>query len=324
MNLPTATDPRRHSGDERTVHIPPRGAFGPPFPSAPEHQPGGQWPAAPVAGPGYAPGWPAAPAPPPWPAPAGRRRTLWIVAVAVLALVAVVIGAVVYATRGGSGPAPGTRAAQSVESDSPAPTSGAPAVPPVPVSALSGLLLSPPEAATVAGGDLAGDPVDGDRIFEAMADDPVGDQDCITLAPGKLLAYQGSGYTASRQQFLTGDPNRKIIQTVVSFATADAAGKYVADAKPQWDKCANRTVNLAAVGADNTRTSFWIIGNINDADGILSTTRVQEGGDGWVCQSGLAARNNIVIDFTVCGNDLAASVVPAFVTQVNTKIEEAK
>lgn len=48
---------------------------------------------------------------------------------------------------------------------------------------------------------------------------------------------------------------------------------------------------------------------------------MQEGGAGWACQVALAARNNVVIDFNVCGIDVPESVVPAFVNQVNTKIE---
>ena len=63
---------------------------------------------------------------------------------------------------------------------------------------------------------------------------------------------------------------------------------------------------------------------VTEADGILRTSRVQEGGAGWACQDALAARNNVVIDFYICGIDVPESVVPAFVNQVNTKIEAVK
>jgi hypothetical protein len=51
---------------------------------------------------------------------------------------------------------------------------------------------------------------------------------------------------------------------------------------------------------------------------------VQEGGAGWACQVALAARNNVVVDFYICGIDVPDSVVPAFVNQVNRKIEAVK
>lgn len=320
MNAPITTDPWRGRGEERTVAIPPRGAFGPP--------PGAQpWAAPRFDGPS-APGWPPGQAPAPWPAPVPApkqgRRTVWVLIAAGLALLAVVAAVVVVTVRRGD-PAPAGRAS-SPPAESTSTAAETPAAPPVPVPALSGLLLTLPELATVSGSaTVTGGKGDGETIYEALSTDVIVDQDCVSLMPAEQSAYQGSGYISARQQFLAGtSPDRKIAQTLVSFADADTAARYVSSARTAWEKCANRNINLRSADADTTRNNFWSVGPVTEADGILRTSRVQEGGAGWACQDALAARNNVVIDIYICGIDVPESVVPAFVNQVNTKIEAVK
>jgi hypothetical protein len=317
MNTSTTTDPWR--GEERTVAIPPRGAYGPP--------PGAQaWAAPRFDGP-TPPGWPPGQLPAPWPAvPAAKqgRRTVWFLVAAAVALVAVVAAAVVVTVRRVD-PAPAGHAS-SPPTESTSAAAQSPAVPPVPVSALPGLLLTLPELATVSGSaTVTGGKGDGETIYEALSTDVIVDQDCVSLMPAEQSAYQGSGYISARQQFLAGtSPERKIAQTLVSFPDADTAARYVSSARTTWKKCANRNINLRSADADTARNSFWAVGPVTDADGILRTSRVQEGGAGWACQVALAARNNVVVDFYICGTDVPDSVVPAFVNQVNSKIEAVK
>ncbi|BBZ05233.1 sensor domain-containing protein [Mycolicibacterium chitae] len=299
--------------DEKTVRIAPRGAHG--------HGPG------PAPQPVAAPYWSARPQVPPWqpppPRPAGRR-TLWIALSASVALGAALIGTVVAVTGNDSDaptPAPSVTPAAADTADDPSiPGDEADEIAPVPVAALSGLLLNLPEAAAVAGSaTMAGSPLSGERIYEAMADEPYVDGDCASLSPGQLLAYRGSGFTASRQQFLAGEtPQRKVVQTVVAFSDAAAAQNYVAAAAPKWRACENRTVNLGVVGGDPI---FWAVAGVGESGGILAATKIEEGGGGWVCQDGLAARNNVVIDFAICGENVPESVVPAYVDKVADKIE---
>lgn len=313
--------------DERTVNIPPRGAYRPaPRRWSHDDQPGRYWPAAPSAGTGRLPGWPVTPTPPPWPARRRRgHRAPWIAA-AGLILTIVIAVVVVFATRGDQVPPPPAPPAVPSEINSAAATSTESSMPPVPVAALSGLLLSIPDIAAIAGSaTVTGNADNGDRVYEQMADGDIVEQGCVALLPAKRRAFEGSGYTASRQQFLTGQsPERQINQSVVPFQDATAAEHYVAAAKARWDTCANRSVNLRPSADADGATSFWTVGPVIDADGIISTTRTQDGGAGWLCHTGLAARNNVVINVHFCGRDLPESVVGTYVTQVAAKIEEVK
>ena len=157
-----------------------------------------------------------------------------------------------------------------------------------------------------------------------MGDASIVEEGCVSMLPAKQVAYRGSGYSSSRQQFLTGaDPERQINQAVVSFPSAAAATSYVEAAKAKWEQCANRTINMRSTASESDRDSFWMIGEVHFDNGILSSSRLREGAGDWTCHSGLAARNNVVIDFFVCGNALTPSVVPTFVEKVSTKIDGA-
>ncbi|OBF21200.1 sensor domain-containing protein [Mycobacterium sp. ACS4331] len=211
----------------------------------------------------------------------------------------------------------------------PAPVTTTPAampITPVPLEALSGLLLTPPEAAPVVGAkQMAANPDYGDKVYEAMADKALVDESCMSLSPGLELTYLDSGFTGSRQQFLKGtDPDRKLVQTVVSFPDSSAAEAHVTAATAKWKACADRRINLAPVGGD---PNHWNVADVvvrgTGDDAILTASRTEEGGAGWGCRDGMAARNNIVIDFAVCGEDVPESVLPAFVEAVTGKIKMA-
>ncbi len=326
MTTPTPPGGWHDSGDEKTVHIPPRGAapgprpnpWQPPQPPQAHSAPGypTNWvqpPALPPGGYGPPPGW--APAP----APGGKgRRTLWLSIAAAVVLVTVLVGTFVFANRGGDSQRTSSAADQPTDTTT-APAETATPVAPIPVAALTGLLLSPPEAASVAGSaTMVGNGDYGDKIYEAMSDEPIVDEACMSLSPGLEGSYKGSGFTASRQQFLKGESaDRKVVQTVVSFSDAASAQRYVTSTTAKWKACANRTINLGAVAAD---ANYWGVGEITESDGLTTATRVEEGGGGWGCRNGLSARNNVVIDFTICGEDVPASVVPAFADKVSAKI----
>ncbi len=197
---------------------------------------------------------------------------------------------------------------------------------PVPLEALTGLLLSPAEAGAVVGTkDMTGNPDYGDKVYEAMADKALVDESCMSLSPGLEIPYRASGFTGSRQQFLKGtDPDRKLVQTVVSFPDARSATAHFTVITNRWKACANRSINLAPVGGDPNRWNVADVVVLGAGDeAILTASRTEEGGAGWGCRDGLAARNNIIIDFAVCGEDVPESVLPAFVEAVTGKIKMA-
>lgn len=302
MNAPLPS----FAGHEKTVRIAPRGAQ--------DAGPAPSWHPAPP------PNWPAHPGVPPWQPPPprpGGRRTLWVALSASVALGAALIGTVVAVTGDDGGAAPAPTAAADTTPDATTPPEP---VDPVPVSALAGLLPTPSEAAAIAGSaTMIGTPGTDGRIYESMADEPLVDAECTSLMSGERLAYRGSGFTASRQQFLLGEgPVRKVVQTVVSFSDAAGAQRHVTDTADTWRACENRTVNLSVVGTDPV---YWSVVGVKESDGTLAATKIEEGGGGWVCRNGMAARNNVVIDFAICGVDVPESVVPAFVDKVASKIE---
>lgn len=158
----------------------------------------------------------------------------------------------------------------------------------------------------------------GDKIYTSMSDQVAAELPCTSLSPGIEHVYQGSGFTASRQQFLTGESaERKLIQTVVSFANPEMAARHVANVRTSWQECAEHTVNLGVAGG---AADPWQVGSLRESRGIVMTSRVQEHGDGWLCQDGIAARNNVVIDVAVCGENVPDTVVPNYVTAVTAKV----
>ncbi len=59
---------------------------------------------------------------------------------------------------------------------------------------------------------------------------------------------------------------------------------------------------------------------INKVGGTLSTSEVQEGGDGWSCQRALTVRNNIAIDVLACASPLAGGSAVDIAEQIAAKV----
>ncbi len=290
-----------------------------------------QWPPGPPPGQYGGPQW----GPPgPWqqPPPQRPRRMWWLAILAVVVVVAAAVVGVVVVTRGDSGDDSGPTTAAGSGSASPATStpssesSAAAAAKAVPLSALSGLLLSPDEGARVIGATA---PLIGDfqppnpEIFDSMVvDDPIVDQECQVLYVAERMAYEGSGYNAARVQFLTSTGlDLFLAQGVVAYSDDAAAQKYMGTAKTAWERCANRTINLRTASDTKADNDFWTVGAVTERDGILMVSRRSEGGGDWICQQGKAARRNIVIDVKVCGDNVPDSVVTDYVARVNDKIE---
>ena len=52
----------------------------------------------------------------------------------------------------------------------------------------------------------------------------------------------------------------------------------------------------------------------------LSTSEVQEGGDGWTCQRALTVRNNVAIDIVTCSYGQTGAVAVNVAQQIATKV----
>lgn len=283
--------------EERTVFLPPRYQGSPP-PYPPQPYPGGQ------------------PPPGPW-GPPPRRRSGWVPILAATALVAVVAVVVVVVIvmrddRSGGHPVAGTPAS---------PSATAPAAPPVPISALQGLLLTEPEFAAAVGTPTL---VDGAALRDSMFSDVLVDGQCAgRVMAGTTGDYEGSGYTAVRIQAMespTKPADPRVVEAVVVFTDSDAATRYLSAAQTKAQGCADRNVNLRSTTDADAGNDFWAVGGVTTSDGTVRSSAVEEGQDGWTCHRGTRAVNNVVIDVSLCGKTIADSAVPVVISAIGDKV----
>jgi serine/threonine-protein kinase len=185
------------------------------------------------------------------------------------------------------------------------------------VTALEGLLLSPADINAAMG--ASGMTVAGG--INVMDDDSAAmpDKDCrFADGPAEEPAYVGSGWTAVRGGAVQepGHVTHFVGMTVVSFPSAgDAAAFFTASAR-RWPACSNRQYTYSEAGNPDV---VWTVGPVTNTNGTLSTTKTQEGANGWACQRALTARNNVAIDVNACSYSLSDSAVN-IVHQIAAKV----
>jgi serine/threonine-protein kinase len=222
-------------------------------------------------------------------APPDRRHAKTIAAIA--AVLVVIAGSVTaWALTSGSDSTPSASTSSTSQS---ATTSAKP----VPNASLSGLLLTPAEAAeTVGVPELV-----VSKTLNAIQDDSSGTvdpRDCVSAdLPAQVIAYRGTGWKAAVEQFLTPPAGAGTFaaQTVVSFPDSAAAEKVVRDQRLIWGQCAGKSVQVTANGTTFTQT-IGSVANIGDTAIALAVKRA----DGFDCQRALGVQNNVVVDVIAC------------------------
>ncbi|VBA61788.1 Serine/threonine-protein kinase PknH [Mycobacterium attenuatum] len=117
--------------------------------------------------------------------------------------------------------------------------------------------------------------------------------------PAQDTVYAGSGWTAVRGQRLDDSvddsKNRQhyAIQAIVAFPTAHDASAFYTTSVQSWKNCSNRRFDDVA---PDEPTTVWTVTDVVTENGTLSTSQLQEGGDGWNCQRALTVRNNVAVD----------------------------
>jgi serine/threonine-protein kinase len=248
---------------------------------------------------------------------------LWILVASSVLVVAVLIGAVALVGGGSRAGAPAAQAPSSTQAPPPPPPPPAPVLP----DALPRLLIGVAEAEKLL--NLPAAPFhDVQPAYDQMYDTQVSDPDCAVMYNATEAVYQGSGYTAVQSQSISGMPHPggddylwRLPHAVVTYPDAKSAAAFVQTAQGKWNKCANRSYNARLLSDPNGYDQFWTAGPVTAANGVLSTTMVQEGGAGWQCQHGLTAHNNVVLEFSACGTNLPASVVPSIVGAFTQKVD---
>ena len=135
-----------------------------------------------------------------------------------------------------------------------------------------------------------------------------------TMAPSECLAIDGaaealvyadSGVRAERDQSLNdGDGfTHYVKQAVVLFPLVEKAGAFFDTSAQQWQACREYTHVQSE--------SQWSVGQISNANGVLSTTATQQNSraPGWGCGRALALRNNVIVDINTCSADPADSAL---------------
>ena len=64
----------------------------------------------------------------------------------------------------------------------------------------------------------------------------------------------------------------------------------------------------------------WAVQDVSDDNGMLSTHKIQEGGDGWSCQRALTVANNVSIDVMTCSYDQASDAAVDITHQIAVKV----
>ncbi|OBK62679.1 hypothetical protein A5656_10300 [Mycobacterium gordonae] len=193
---------------------------------------------------------------------------------------------------------------------------------PIPVSALDDLMLDASQINSALGATSMKVWFQAKVMWDWSKN--VDDKNCLAVdgaAQGKV--YEGTGWTSMRGQRLDDsiDDSKKrkhyAIQAVVAFPNAQDASNFYNSSVQSWKSCANRRFNDTS---PNQPATVWSVGDVTSDNGMLTSSQVQEGGDGWSCQRALTARNNLAIDVVTCAYTVSGPSATDIANQIATKV----
>lgn len=132
--------------------------------------------------------------------------------------------------------------------------------------------------------------------------------------------YDPSYWKAVRQQMLrtpdTDQWDSLVVQSVVSYRTADGPQLFLADSADRWSKCTNHNVNIRL---NDQKLPAWKSGDLTKTDSRLAMAYTRGVGDQTrSCQHVLQAAANIIIEVAACGPQTATFTKAA---DIATRIE---
>jgi hypothetical protein len=186
-------------------------------------------------------------------------------------------------------------------------TSGASSPPPsLPDSALDGLLLTTDEVNAAMG--TSG--MEPNAVVRQMADhrNLLPNLNCLGVwQVNEAPVYGESHWKAVRQQLFRA-PNTDawdtlVVQSVVSYRTADGAREFFTESADRWSKCTNHNVNI---NLNDQKLPAWKSGDLMKTDNQLAMPYTRGSGDMVrSCEHVLGVVSNIVIDVAACGAQTA-------------------
>jgi hypothetical protein len=133
--------------------------------------------------------------------------------------------------------------------------------------------------------------------------------------------YESSHWKSVRQQMSrTPDTDQwesLVVQSVVSYRTADGARQFFTESTDRWSKCTNHTVNIQLNGQ---ALPAWRSGDLTKTDTQLAMPYTRGSGDQTrSCQRELSVVANLILDIQACKPQQQAAVTQA--ADVADKIE---
>lgn len=193
---------------------------------------------------------------------------------------------------------------------------------PVAVSALDGLLLDASQINAALSATSMKVWFSGKVMWDWST--TVSDTNCLAIdGPAQDKVYANTGWTAIRGQRLddsVDDSKRRkhyAIQAVVVFPSAHDASVFYDSSTQTWPACSNRRFSDLNPGKPDT---VWTVSGTTNDNGMLTTSQVQEGGDGWTCQRALTVRNNVAIDTVTCAYFQAGGSAVDIAQQIAAKV----
>lgn len=175
----------------------------------------------------------------------------------------------------------------------------------IPDSALEGLLLSAAEVNTVMGTtQMAQSP-----MITAMSDDRnlLPNLNCLGVWQVDQAAIYGpsggdDGWQALRQNMFrtpNGDDwSVLVVQSVVSYLSAQAAQRFFDESAERWSKCTDHHVNITL---NDRPLPKWLSGDLSRTDTRLAIPIARGVGDeSRMCQHSLSVVSNVIIDVEAC------------------------
>ncbi|WP_407769846.1 sensor domain-containing protein [Mycobacterium sp.] len=190
----------------------------------------------------------------------------------------------------------------------------------MPDSALSGLLLSADDLNTIMG-------TNGMTPHPPVAQ--MGDHrnllpnlNCLGVwQVNEAPIYDQSHWKTLRQQmFRSPDIDQwdsLVVQSVVSYRTADGAREFLTESTDRWSKCTNHNVNIQLNGQ---ALPAWHSGGLTKTDTRLALPYTRGTGDQTrSCQRVLSMAANVILDIQACKPRQTDAITQA--TDVADKIE---
>lgn len=204
----------------------------------------------------------------------------------------------------------GTSSTTSAASTTTSPS--APAPPPAPAGPLvqpdqlKGLMPDAAAVSTAVNVPNLG-PSESHDSLDLLPDDYASDMTCVgAVADAAIQPYSETPVVLVRTQDFApadGSGSFSAITSAILYETAQDAQDQVAATVQGWQGCAGKAVQVKTVPP-----ATFAIGTATDTAGVhtVVNNRSAPPGPPWACGRGITARNNVVIDLTVCGADPAA------------------